>query len=136
MRPLAQTADDNAIEIADTGRDIQELGSHSEHRTKLTKLSPTGTRDQVRQNVGVAIKVCDAKAPIERAPLRRADEVLVSFHNDGALGGLSSENTRRGEGVGIQIDPGRRGCRTKLMEVGVEHEYVECSTQELEDGYR
>ena len=100
------------------------------------KLGPTGTRDQVRQNVGIAIEVCDAQAPIERAPLRRADEVLVSFHNDGALGGFSSENTRRGKGVGIQIDPGRRGGRTKLVEVGVEHEYVECSTQEFEDGYR
>jgi hypothetical protein len=136
VRPLAQAADDNAIEIADTGRDIQELGSHSEHRAELVKLGPTGTRDQVRQNVGIAIEVCDAKAPIERAPLRRADEVLVSFHNDGALGGLSGENTRRGEGVGIQIDPGRRGGRTKLVEVRVEHEYVESSTQELEDGYR
>jgi hypothetical protein len=65
MRPLAQAADDNAIEIADTSRDIQELRSHSEHRTKLAKLGPTGTRDQVRQNVGIAIEVCDAKAPIE-----------------------------------------------------------------------
>ena len=67
---LTQAADDHAVKVQNSVRDCQELRPHAEHRAELVELGPAGARNQVRQNVGVAVEMGDAKAPVER-PARR-----------------------------------------------------------------
>ena len=69
MGSFTQIADDHAIEFQDSRRDLQKLRPNPEHRAELAEFSPTGARDQVGQDISVAVEVSDAKAPIERTPL-------------------------------------------------------------------
>jgi hypothetical protein len=62
---LTKAADDHAIEVQDSGRDRQKLRSNSEHRAELAELGPTSARDQVGQDIGVAVEMSDAETPIE-----------------------------------------------------------------------
>jgi hypothetical protein len=66
---LTQAADDHAIEFQNSRRDLQKLRSNPEHHAELAELGPAGARDQVGQDIGVAVEVGDAKAPVERTPL-------------------------------------------------------------------
>jgi len=66
---FTQVADDHAIKFQNSRRDLQKLRSNPEHRAELAELGPAGPRDQVGQDISVAVEVGDAKAPVERTPL-------------------------------------------------------------------
>jgi hypothetical protein len=88
VRAFSKAPDDRAVQGGYSRRGCYELGSHraDEIRTELTKFGPSSARDQVCQDVGVAIEMRDSKAPVQGTPFRGGDEVLVGFNDDGAFG--------------------------------------------------
>eukprot|EP00900_Chrysochromulina_parva_P004762 jgi/Chrpa1/14287/Chrysochromulina_OHIO_Genome00018030-RA len=85
VRAFSKAPDDRAVQGGYSRRGCYELGSHraDEIRTELTKFGPSSARDQVCQDVGVAIEMRDSKAPVQGTPFRGGDEVLVGFNDDG-----------------------------------------------------
>jgi hypothetical protein len=108
MRSFPKAQDDRAVQGGYSRWDGHELRPHTQHRTELTKFGPTSARDQVCQNVGVAVKMRDSKAPIQGAPFWGGGEVLIGFNDDGTFGRLRSENSRCGESIGVKVNPGGR----------------------------
>jgi hypothetical protein len=136
MRSFPKAQDDRAVQGGYSRWDGHELRPHTQHRTELTKFGPASARDQVCQDVGVAVKMRDSKAPIQGAPFGGGDEVLIGFNDDGTFGGLRSENSRCGESIGVKVNPGGRRRRSHTVEMRIEGKHVEGRAQELEDGYR